>query len=201
MEFPVDFVRCGPHRRLAWALGARDRSRMSTTVLLIVLVLVAGAIFAAFAKKQSGGGSIGFPYQPAKALFSPAERSFLGVLDQAVGSEHRVFGKVRVADIASVKSGLSGPARQGALNRVAAKHFDFVVCKASDLSVVCAVELNDKSHASQRAQARDDLLANVCQAISLPLLTVPAKQAYSLQEVRAQFLAAVSPASSPQAGT
>ena len=116
------------------------------------------------------------------------------MLDQAVGPEHRVFGKVRVADVAAVKSGLGNSARQGALNRIAAKHFDFLVCRSGDLSVVCAVELNDKSHASQRAQARDELLANVCRVINLPLLTVPAKAAYSPQDVRAQFLAAVEPA-------
>ena len=162
-------------------------------ILLFALVLVALVVLAALKGKVAGSGSVGFPYQPAKPLFSAAERSFLGVLDQAVGSEHRVFGKVRVADVAAVKPGLGNSARQGALNRIAAKHFDFVVCRSGDLSVVCAVELNDRSHSSQRAQARDELLANVCRAINLPLLTVPAKAAYSSQDVRAQFLAAVEP--------
>ena len=170
---------------------------MSSLVLLIVLAFFVFIVLAALKNKQGAGGSIGFPYQPAKTLFSAAERSFLGVLDQAVGPEHRVFGKVRVADVATVKPGLGKSARQGALNRVAAKHFDFVVCRASDLAVVCAVELNDKSHSSQRAQSRDDLLLKVCQAIDLPLLTVPAKQAYSPQDIGSQFLAAISP---PQMG-
>lgn len=181
-------------------LGAKGGAlRMSKLFLLIALGVVVLVIVAALKNKQGGGaGSVDFPYLPAKALFSAAERSFLGVLDQAVGPEHRVFGKVRVADVAAVKLGLSRSAHQGALNRVAAKHFDFVVCRANDTAIVCAVELNDKSHSSQRAQARDNLLLNVCQAINLPLLTVPAKQAYSLQELRSQFIAAVSP---PQIGT
>ena len=170
---------------------------MSSWLLLIVLAFVVFIVLVAVKNKQGGAGSIGYPYQPAKTLFSAAERSFLGVLDQAVGSEHRVLGKVRVADVAVVKPGLGNSARQSALNRVAYKHFDFVVCRASDLAVVCAVELNDKSHSSRRAQARDDLLLKVCQAIDLPLLNVPAKQAYSPQELRSQFLAAVSP---PQMG-
>ena len=175
---------------------------MSSIVLLLVLAFVVLIVFATLKNKQAGTGSIGFPYQPAKTLFSPAERSFLGVLDQAVGSEHRVFGKVRVADVATVKAGLGNSARQGALNRIAGKHFDFVVCRASDLSVVCAVELNDKSHSSKRAQSRDDLLLKVCQAISLPLLTVPAKSAYSAQDIGSQFLAAVSKPQPPvTAGT
>ena len=167
---------------------------MSSLVLLAIVVFVVFIVLAALKNKQGGSGKLGFPYQPAKPLFLAAERSFLGVLDQAVGPEHRVFGKVRVADVAAVKSGLGNSARQGALNRIAAKHFDFLVCRSGDLSVVCAVELNDKSHASQRAQARDELLANVCRVINLPLLTVPAKAAYSPQDVRAQFLAAVEPA-------
>lgn len=158
-------------------------------ILLLALVLIAVVVLAVLKGKAGGSRSVGFPYQPAKPLFSAAERSFLGVLDQAVGPEHRVFGKVRVADVAAVKPGLGNSARQGALNRIAAKHFDFVVCRTDDLSVVCAVELNDKSHSRQRAQARDELVANVCRAINLPLLAVPAKAQYSLQDVRTQFLA------------
>jgi hypothetical protein len=156
--------------------------------IFILVIVVVAALFLAVASKKAGTGSkIGFPYVPTQALFSPAERSFLGILDQAVGPGHRVFGKVRVADLASVKSGLDTAARQGALNRVAAKHFDFVVCRASDLAVVFAVELNDSSHSSKRAQARDELLTKVCEAIGLPLFQVPAKRAYSVQELRAQF--------------
>lgn len=173
--------------------GYRRRGvcRMSWVGLIVFVILIFAVVVGLKIKAGAAGGTIGLPYRPAKNLFSAAEGSFLGVLDQAVGAEHRVFGKVRVADVASVKSGLTHSARQGALNRIASKHFDFIVCRASDLSVVCAVELNDKSHASKRAQARDDFLAKVCQAIDLPLLTVPAKQSYAPRELREQFLQAV----------
>lgn len=166
---------------------------MSLIALLAILVMAVLAALAAIKKGKQDAKGPGFPYKRAKALFSAAERSFLGVLDQAVGSEHRVFGKVRVADVATTKPGLNGTARQGALNRIALKHFDFVVCRASDLSIVCAVELNDKSHMSPRAQGRDDLLAKVCKTINLPLLTFSAAQAYSVQETREQFVGAISP--------
>lgn len=170
---------------------------MSWLLIVVVAFLVFVALVALKSKQGSGAGTIGFPYRPAKALFSPAERSFIGVLDLAVGTDYRVFGKVRVADIATVKTGLSNSARQGALNRVAQKHFDYVVCGVRDLNVVCAIELNDNSHSSQRAQARDELLVKVCQVINLPLLQVPAKQSYVLQDLRTQFLAAVG---APQLG-
>jgi hypothetical protein len=165
---------------------------MSWIFILVIVIVVAALFLAAVGNKASLGSKVGFPYVPAKLLFSPAERAFLGALDQAVGSEHRVFGKVRVADLASVKAGLSTAARQGALNRVAAKHFDFVVCRASDLSVVCAVELNDSSHSTKRAQSRDEFLTNVCSAIGLPLFQIAAKRAYSVQELQVQFASVVS---------
>lgn len=166
---------------------------MSWALILVVVVLVLVALGAVLVKQAPGKGKIGFPYQPAKTLFSPAERSFLGVLDQALGPDYRVFGKVRVADVATVKSGLGASARQAALNRVAAKHFDFVVCRSSDLSLLCAVELNDKSHSSQRAQTRDDFLVNVCGTIGLPLLQFPARQSYLPQELRDQIMVAIAP--------
>ena len=170
---------------------------------VLILVVLAISIVLAVLKgkagrsgKAGGRGSTDVPYRRGERLFSPAERSFLGVLDKVVGPAYRVFGKVRVADVATVRSGLGNSARQGALNRIAAKHFDFVVCRADDLSIVCAIELNDKSHANRKVQARDELLAIVCRTIDLPLLSVSARAAYSLEEVRALFLAAVLP---PQA--
>ena len=175
---------------------------MSWILIAVVLVIAFFVLAALKGKHKTGTGTIGFPYRPAKTLFSPAERSFLGVLDQAVGTDYRVFGKVRVADVATVKLGLSNSARQCALNRIAQKHFDFVVCGARDLNIVCAVELNDSSHSSQRAQARDELLVKVCQVINLPLLQVPAKQSYAPQDLRTQFLAAVgAPQQSAAVGT
>lgn len=169
---------------------------MPSLPLLIIVALAVFIILGVLKSKQGDAGSIGFPYRPARTLFSNAERSFLGVLDQAVGSEHRVFGKVRLADLANLKQGLGNRARQGALNRIAYKHIDFIVCRSNDLSVVCVVELNDKTHSSGRAQYRDEFVLKVCQTINLPLLMIPAKHAYSPQDVRAQFLAAISP---PQA--
>jgi hypothetical protein len=163
-------------------------------VVLLILVALVGLVTTR--KKTGGATSDSLPYQPVNALFSAAERSFLGVLDRAVGPDYRVFGKVRIADVAAVKSNVSNFARQVALNRIAAKHLDFVVCRAGDLSLVCAIELNDRSHFSQRAQARDQFVALVCRTVGLPLLTVPAQRAYSVQDIQAQFASLVSPPTS-----
>jgi hypothetical protein len=161
--------------------------------VLIAPVLIFLVTLVISTRLQGSRRQVGFPYVPAKALFSQAERNFLGQLDVAVGPEFRVFGKVRIADVAMVRPGLSRSVRQGALNKIAAKHFDFVVCRLSDLAVVCAVELNDRSHGSKQAQRRDAFVAQVCQAIGLPLWTVTAAAAYHVEALSGQFQSLVGP--------
>jgi hypothetical protein len=60
------------------------------------------------------------------------------------------------------KSGLGRSARQKAFNKIAAKHFDFLLCDKEDLSVACAIEIDDASHNSKRRQERDEFLKGVC---------------------------------------
>lgn len=160
-----------------------------TWLFLVAVVAVVLAVVA-LKLKQPSGRADGFPYDN-QALFSPAERSFLGVLDQAVGEDYRVFGKVRVADVVAPRRGMNSSSRQRALNRISAKHFDFVLCTKTDLSVVCAIELDDQSHQRRGRQARDAFLAGLCGAIALPLIQVPAKRAYVVRELRETILGAL----------
>jgi hypothetical protein len=157
---------------------------------VIVLILLLLAVFVLKVKLTSGNG---FPYQKAKALFSPAERSFLGVIDQVVGTEFRVFRKVRIADVATVKAMSNRSAWQKAFNRISSKHFDFIICRSADLSVVCAIELNDKSHQNKSRRLRDEFVAGVCNSISVPLVEINAQASYSIQELKERFSVILNP--------
>lgn len=154
-------------------------------VIVVVLVLVAGWLTSGSRATET------YPYIKKDPLFSPAERSFLGVLDQAVGREYRILGKVRVADVVEPQRGLGRSTRQQALNRTNAKHFDFVLCAHDDLSVAGVIELDDRSHQHPRRQERDRFVASVCEAVSLPLVRIEAQRAYSVPEVRAKVLGAL----------
>jgi len=122
-----------------------------------------------------------FSYKREPALFSPAERSFLGVLDQVLGSEYRVFGKVRIADL--IKPG-NGAGRQAALNRIIGKHVDFVVCDPGNLSVIGVVELDDKSHDQDNRRRRDALVDGAFGSAGIPIARFPARMGYNLAEIR-----------------
>lgn len=153
-------------------------------LLLLIFVVVVIAFFALKRRNLfSTGQDVELPYVLGDKLFTPAERSFLGVLDQSVGSDFRVFGKVRVADVIGVEKGKPKSVWQRAFNRISAKHFDFVLCNPTDLKPVCAVELNDKSHALEARKGRDQFLEDVCKKAGLPLVFFPAQNAYSPVEV------------------
>ena len=139
-------------------------------------------------------------YQKLPVLFSLAERSFLGVLDLAVGNDFRIFGKVRVADLLAPQGGLSKSERQVALNRINRKHFDFVLCRSDDLTVLCAIELNDASHQQKHRQERDELLADVCRRAGLPLIIFDARHAYAAGDVSARIAEAIAVPGSHGAG-
>jgi hypothetical protein len=126
------------------------------------------------------------PYRKGNKLFSLAERSFLGVLDDAVGRDYRVFGKVRVADVINVRSVSDRSAWQRAFNKISAKHFDFIVCKRDDLSIIGAVELDDKSHQKSKRIVRDQFLEKICSDISLPLLKIKVQKSYYFNEIKQQ---------------
>lgn len=156
---------------------------MNWIFVLAVIIVVAVIALAKFTKKGEAE-SADYPYQKAGVLFTPAERSFLGVLNQAVEEGATVFGKVRVADVIIPKKGLSPSERQRALNKISAKHFDFLLCNNNDLSVICAVELNDSSHQSSNRQKRDEFLKGACGATGIPLIQIPAKSSYVIDEVK-----------------
>lgn len=155
-------------------------------LLPAIVVLVIFAVLAVLkAARKAGTVGANYSYIQAGPLFTPAERSFLGVLQTAVGEDAQVFGKVRVADVIKPPKGLSRSEWQKAFNRISAKHFDFIVCKAGDLSVVCAVELNDRSHHTKKRQQRDNFLAEACHGANVPLIQVTAKSGYVVADIRA----------------
>ena len=146
-------------------------------VIMILLALI--KVFSA----QKKSGKIQYPYQAIPRLFTPAERSFLGVLEQSLDPEYRVFGKVRVADVLEVKKGVSRSDWQRAFNRISSKHFDFVVCRADNTSIVLLIELDDKSHNNPKQQDNDRFLDLATKAAAVPLLRVPCRKNYSTSEI------------------
>jgi len=153
-------------------------------ILVIVLVAVALGLMALKAKGASTQGAEKLDvYYLKKSLFSPAERSFLGVLESLNYDGVTIASKVRLADIFGIKKGLERGDRQRALNRISAKHVDFLIIQKSDGAPLLGIELDDSSHDEDDRIARDAFVDTVFASAGLPILHVIAKAAYDPKEI------------------
>lgn len=143
--------------------------------VLVVLVL--------FSSTRAGRKPASYPYVPAPHLFTPNEQAFLQVLGRAAG-DYRVYGKVRLADVLTVRKGLPKSEWQRAFNRISQKHLDFVLCHPHDLSVFCVVELDDKTHGRSDRRERDTFLERALEAAQVPLVRVPSRCSYDVDALR-----------------
>jgi hypothetical protein len=156
-------------------------------VVVVIIAVLGVALVVLKAKLAGGGGTKAGVYYLKKALFTPAERSFLGVLEPNLPPGLRVFGKVRLEDILGVKAGLERGERQAARNRINRKHVDFLLVRANDLAPVAGIELDDSSHEEEDRQQRDAFVDEAFASAGLPLLHVPAQKSYNPAEIRSRL--------------
>ncbi len=158
---------------------------MEWFVLLgVVVLLVAAVLLKGKRKARTDADDDGHPYEIKGPLFSPAERSFYGVLAKAVKGEAVVFGKVRVADVLQPSRGMEKKAWWKAFSLISSKHFDYVICAPDTLSVLAVIELDDSSHSGDRRTKRDRFLEDACSGAGLKLYRFKAAATYNINDVR-----------------
>ena len=153
--------------------------------LLLALGIGLVTLVALVALRALFGVGRRFPYERCPALFTPAERAFLLALRRAAGSDFVVFGKVRLADIIRPGGPLSRQRYFQALGRVTSKHIDFALCDPRTFQIVVAIELDDRTHQTdRRRRERDVFVEGALAAAGVPLLRVPVQRGYDAGELR-----------------
>lgn len=161
-------------------------------LLIVVIVLFIVAALAVLVLKAKGAGKDRGEQKPdvyflKKSLFTPAERSFYGVLESLEIDGVTITSKVRLADIFGIKKGLERGDRQRAQNRIQAKHVDFLLIQKNDGRPLLGLELDDSSHEDEDRVARDSFVDSVFASAGLPLLHVAAKSAYDPKVIRSEI--------------
>jgi DNA-directed RNA polymerase subunit RPC12/RpoP len=154
--------------------------KMEFIALFLIIIVVLFLLFF----KTNKAEEVLTPYELNGPLFTPAERSFYGVLNLACEDKAVVFGKVRIADILKPAKGLNRSQWQITFNKISAKHFDFVVCNSSDLSVIAVIELDDKSHSQQKQIKRDEFVESACKTALLKLHRFKASSTYTIDQIK-----------------
>ncbi len=95
------------------------------------------------------------PYIMNETILTERERAFYRILKPIADKlELQICPKVRVADIVSIKKGTKD--WQKWFNKIKSKHVDFLLCDY-DMNIVLLIELDDRSHETERAQKNDRL--------------------------------------------
>lgn len=130
-----------------------------------------------------------FPYLADRTLFTPSQRAFQAVLEEAVGKSYRVYGRVRVADIVDVRPRLARRDRERAYARLGEYCFDFVVCRPDTSAIACAINLAPR--ARLRKSLPRDRLDRICAAAQLPFVRFRESEHYVLSDVQERIAAAM----------
>ena len=167
---------------------------MFIIVVIGIVVIVVIALLVFKARSGSDEGITGqAAYEKSAALFTNAERSFLGVLDQAIGQHYRIMGKIRLADVIKVKANPDKSAWQRAFNQIQSKHVDFAACDPATLQVKFVIELDDSSHDQAKRQERDQFVDKALRSAGVPMHRFEARRTYSMQEIQKALLPAAAP--------
>jgi hypothetical protein len=145
-------------------------------------VVLAVAVAAIMLLRMYAGGDKRLPYQPRERLVTKAELRFYKSLRKAVLDDWEIFVMVRIADILRVEPGVKN--RRGWLNKILAKHIDFVLCNPNSLEIVMGIELDDNTHQRADRIERDQFVDHAFESAGIPLLRVPVRANYQAREVR-----------------
>ena len=153
----------------------------------IVVLIAIAAVLAVVTRKmlRAPGEAELYPYQRLASLLSPAERCFLSSLEEAVGDYFRIFAKVRVADVVTLKPLPQMSLSPTAAQRISGHQFDFVLCEKERLAIVGVVELDDQTAQQRALHSRDGFLIGLCRSVGLPLVHVRVQPVYSVEALRA----------------
>ncbi|BBM67909.1 hypothetical protein VA249_45550 (plasmid) [Vibrio alfacsensis] len=113
-------------------------------------------------------------YSATPYLNTKAEQNFYNQLVRKLPSEVTVCCKVRLADLCypTNRKNIS------AFNQISRKHIDFVLIEQVSSKVICAIELDDRSHNSKSAQHRDSVKNYALKSAGINLIRVKASKSY-----------------------
>ena len=152
---------------------------MELAIILMILLIVV-----AIAASRLNENNLNFPFKKKTNLFTPTERTFLQLIEAAVGNQYKVICRVKVADILSVRQGTDKKASRAAILKAAGKQLDFVLCSKDDMSPVIAIDLVHNNGKEGYKTQRDWFISGSLDAARIPHVRIKVKSGYKPQDIR-----------------
>ena len=127
------------------------------------------------------------PFMKRPALFTTAERGLWRQLNQAVGKDNIVFGKIRLADIVRTRPDLKGTDAIAAQDELTAATLDFVICRRSNLAIAAGVKITDAEGNSDSMADEIAFAEGALSAAGVPLVRLAAEEEYTAATLSAEL--------------
>ena len=151
---------------------------------LILFALVSLIVIVGVLASRLNDNSFPFPFDSKNSVFTPAEKNFQNLVEQAMGTKYRIINRVKLADIVTIRKGVSDRASQSAVNNAEGKYLDFVICDRSTMKLLGAIDLVDTQGKGYKIK-KDWFVSGTLEAASIPHLRIKVKANYTLDEIRA----------------
>lgn len=151
---------------------------------LILFALISLIVIVGVLASRLNDNSFPFPFDSKNAVFTPAEKNFQNLVEQAMGTKYRIINRVKLVDIVTIRNGVSDRASQSAVNNAEGKYLDFVICERATMKLLGAIDLVDTQGKGYKIK-KDWFVSGALEAASIPHLRIKVKANYTLDEIRA----------------
>ncbi|MFT4937218.1 MAG: hypothetical protein ACI88A_000232 [Paraglaciecola sp.] len=165
-------------------------------VLMMLLIIVAvGAM-------KLNEPRLAFPFKKKTNLFTPVERSFLELIEEAVGGRYRVLCRVKLTDIVAVRQSTDKKTSKNAFTRAGGRSLDFVLCSKQDMTPVMAIDLVHQNPAKDGYKSqRDWFTTGSLDAARIPHVRIKVRSGYQAKDIRDCIEARLAPSVIKQSKT
>jgi len=151
---------------------------------LILFALISLIVFVGVLASRLNDNSFPFPFDSKNSVFTPAEKNFQNLVEQAMGTKYRIINRVKLADIVTIRNGVSDRASQSAVNNAEGKYLDFVICDRNTMKLLGTIDLVDTQGKGYKIK-KDWFVSGALEAAAIPHLRIKVKANYTLDEIRA----------------
>ena len=109
---------------------------------LILLAMISLIVIVAMLANRLNDNSFPFPFERKTAIFTPAEKNFQNLVEQAMGSRYRIINRVNFADIVTIRNGDSNREGQTAPNIANSNYLVFVICYRYSMTILGTIYLS-----------------------------------------------------------
>jgi hypothetical protein len=150
---------------------------LAIILMMLLIVVAVGAI-----KLNEPG--LAFPFKKNTTLFTQVERTFLNLIEEAVGKQFKVLCRVKLNDVVTLRQNADKKTAQAAVSRASNRHLDFVLCSKEDMTPVIAIDLVHNMGKEGYKSQRDWFVSGALDAARIPHVRIKVKSGYKVKDIR-----------------